>query len=144
MSLLTKSNLGPGVGVSQTLEILQNENPHVPLLPRDIYNARAAINRNPQKVATGLAENRAAIYSKPHPTAEERIRADLRKELAKAREDYDKLKEDTQKEIEELKAKLAEKEQLINKFEMFIDICNQRVMVQREMLEDGGGGSSSK
>ena len=36
-----------GVGVSQTLEILQTENPHVPLLPRDIYNARAAINRNP-------------------------------------------------------------------------------------------------
>jgi len=95
-------------------------------------------------VATGLAENRAAIYSKPHPTAEERIRADLRKELAKAKDDYDKLKEDSQKEIEELKAKLSEKEQLITKFEMFIDICNQRVMVQREMLEDGGGGSSSK
>ena len=95
-------------------------------------------------MATGLAENRAAIYSKPHPTAEERIRADLRKELAKAKDDYDKLKEDSQKEIEELKAKLSEKEQLITKFEMFIDICNQRVMVQREMLEDGGGGSSSK
>ncbi len=73
------------MSVNQTLEILQNENPHVPLLPRDIYNARAAINRNPTKIATGLAENRPAIYSKPHPTAEERIRADLRREIAKAR-----------------------------------------------------------
>ena len=93
--------------MSQTLEILQTENPHVPLLPRDIYNARAAINRNPQKVATGLAENRPAIYSKPHPSAEERIRADLRRELATARDDFDKLKKDSDKEIEELKASLA-------------------------------------
>ena len=125
-----------GVGVSQTLEILQQDNPHVPLLPRDIYNARAAINRNPQKVATGLAEDRPAIYSKPHPSAEERIRADLRKELIKAREDYDKLKEETTKEIEELKNKLVQKDKTIEKFEMFIDICNQRVMVQRERLSD--------
>lgn len=124
------------MGVSQTLEILQQDNPNVPLLPRDIYNARAAINRNPQKVATGLAENRPAIYSKPHPSAEERIRADLRKELAKAREDFDKLKEDTTKEIEALKNQLAEKDKTIERFEMFIDICNQRVMVQRERLSD--------
>jgi hypothetical protein len=136
-----------GVGVSQTLEILQADNPHVPLLPRDIYNARAAINRNPQKVATGLAENRPAIYSKPHPSAEERIRADLRREIAKAREDLDKVKDDSQKEIEELKAKLLEKDKIIEKFEMFIDICNQRVMVQRERLasdaNDGNGGADS-
>ena len=102
----------------------------MPLLPRDIYNARAAINRNPQKVATGLAEDRPAIYSKPHPSAEERIRADLRKELAKAREDLDKLREDSKKEVDELKAKLKEKDKIIEKFEQFIDICNQRVMVR--------------
>lgn len=129
--------------MTQTLEILQQDNPTVPLLPRDIYNARAAINRNPQKVATGLAENRPAIYSKPHPSAEERIRADLRKELAKAREDYDKLKETSDKEIEDLKKKLVEKDQIINKFEMFIDICNQRVMVQRERLETNGAAPST-
>lgn len=87
-------------------------------------------------MATGLAENRPAIYSKPHPSAEERIRADLRKELAKAREDFDKLKEDTTKEIEALKNQLAEKDKTIERFEMFIDICNQRVMVQRERLSD--------
>lgn len=131
----------PGVGVSQTLEILQNENPHVPLLPRDIYNARAAINRNPQKVATGLAENRPAIYSKPHPSAEERIRADLRRELATAREELDKLKKDTDKEIEELKAKVREKDEIIGRFEQFIDICNQRVMVSLKKDDNRAGGA---
>lgn len=124
------------MGVSQTLEILQQDNPHVPLLPRDIYNARAAINRNPAKVATGLAENRAAIYSKPHPSAEERIRADLRRELAKTREELDKLKAESGKEIEELKAKLQEKDKIIEKFEQFIDICNQRVIVSLSNKED--------
>ncbi|KAK4155408.1 hypothetical protein C8A00DRAFT_31741 [Chaetomidium leptoderma] len=128
-----------GVGVSQTLEILQNENPHVPLLPRDIYNARAAINRNPQKVATGLAENRPAIYSKPHPSAEERIRADLRRELATAREELEKVKKDSDKEIENLKGKLREKDKIIEKFEQFIDICNQRVMVSLSNKEDSRG-----
>lgn len=130
-----------GVGVSQTLEILQSENPHVPLLPRDIYNARAAINRNPQKVATGLAENRPAIYSKPHPSAEERIRADLRRELATVREDLEKLKKDSDKEIDELKAKLREKDKIIEKFEQFIDICNQRVMVSLNKDDNRAGGA---
>lgn len=131
-----------GIGVSQTLEILQTENPHVPLLPRDIYNARAAITRNPQKVASGIAENRPAIYSKPQPTAEERIRADLRRELARAREDLTKVTAEKQKEIDELKQKLQEKDRVIQRFEMFIDICNQRVILQRERLSDtneGGG-----
>ena len=131
-----------GVGVSQTLEILQNENPHVPLLPRDIYNARAAINRNPQKVATGLAENRPAIYSKPHPSAEERIRADLRRELATAREELEKVKMERKTEIEELKKMLEEKNKTIAKFEQFIDICNQRVMVSLSNKEDRGGGGA--
>ena len=132
-----------GVGVSQTLEILQSENPHVPLLPRDIYNARAAINRNPQKIAAGIAEERPAIYSKPHPTAEERIRADLRRELQKAREELDKHRDDSKKEIDKLKEALREKDRMIEKFEMFIDICNQRVMVQRERLSsDGNEGAN--
>ncbi|KAK4240894.1 hypothetical protein C8A03DRAFT_30972 [Achaetomium macrosporum] len=132
-----------GVGVSQTLEILQQENPHVPLLPRDIYNARAAINRNPQKVASGLAENRPAIYSKPHPSPEERIRADLRRELAKTREELDRLKEDSKKEIEELKEKLREKDKIIEKFEEFIDICNHRVTVKLHRTGDSRRGETS-
>ena len=90
---------------------------------------------------TGLAENRPAIYSKPHPTAEERIRADLRRELAKAREDMDKMKEETKKEIEGLKAEIAKKDKLIERFETFIDICNERVMIQRQRLAGDEGGA---
>lgn len=128
-----------GAGVTETLSILQNENPDCHLLPRDIYNARAAINRNPQKVATGLAENRPAIYTKPQQSPEDRIRADLRRELAKARSDLEKFEEEKQKEIDALKTQLAEKEKLIKRFEMFIDICNERVMVQRERLAGTDG-----
>lgn len=124
------------MGVSATLEILQSENPHVPLLPRDIYNARAAINRNPQKITAALAEDRPAIYSKPHPSAEERIRADLRRELAKAREEFDKIKGESDKKINELEEKLREKDKIIKKYEMFVDLCNERVMIQREKLKD--------
>lgn len=130
-----------GIGVTQTLEILQQENPHVPLLPRDIYNARAAINRNPGKVDAGIADARPAIYSKPAPTAEERIRADLRRELASAKNELKKLKEESRKEIEKMKEQLREKDQMIEKFEMFIDICNQRVMVQRHKLDSGDGAA---
>ncbi|KAK4228813.1 hypothetical protein QBC38DRAFT_135290 [Podospora fimiseda] len=126
-----------GVGVSATLEILQQNNPHVPLLPRDIYNARAAISRNPQKVATDLADDRPAIYSKPHPSAEERIRADLRRELSKCKEETQRLKDEYRKTIEELQAKLKEKDKIIEKFEQFIDICNQRVIVN--LNKDGQG-----
>ena len=130
-----------GAGVSETLAILQSENPDCHLLPRDIYNARAAINRNPTKVASGLAEDRPSIYTKPPQTSEDRIRSDLRRELSKAKEDLQKLEEGKQKEIDELKAKLEEKDKMIEKFEMFIDICNQRVMVQRERLDLGGNQS---
>ncbi|KAI0971473.1 hypothetical protein F4678DRAFT_85267 [Xylaria arbuscula] len=131
------------IGVTQTLEILQQQNPHVPLLPRDIYNARAAINRNPQKVEAGIAEQRPAIYSKPPPTAEERIRSDLRKELARAREELTKVQEESKKEIEDLKERIREKDKMITRFEMFIDICNERVMVQRERLNDTSGPSNN-
>lgn len=128
-----------GVGVTQTLETLQQKNPHVPLLPRDIYNARAAINRNPQKVEAGIADERPAIYSKPALTPEERIRSDLRRELQTAKSELQKKTEDSQKEIEELKEIIREKDKMIEKFEMFIDICNQRVMVQRHKLDSGDG-----
>ena len=117
--------------MQMTLDVLQQESPNVPLLARDIYNARAALNRNPQKAvaATEVPEERPVIYSKPNPTAEERIRADLRKELAKVRQEYEKLKEEDEKQIAELKERIKEKDSIIAKFEQFIDICNQRVMV---------------
>lgn len=129
--------------MTQTLEILQQQNPHVPLLPRDIYNARAAINRNPQKVEAGIAEQRPAIYSKPPPTAEERIRSDLRKELSRIKEELEQVKKNSNKEIEELKERIREKDKMIQRFEMFIDICNERVMVQRERLNEPSGPSSN-
>lgn len=117
------------------MEILQSENPSVPLLPRDIYNARAAISRNPSKITDGLAEDRPAIYSKPRPSAEERIISDLRKELAKVNDELDKIKENHQKELDELEEKVREKDKQIKKYEMFVDICNERVMFQREKLK---------
>lgn len=104
-------------------------------MPRDIYNARAAINRNPTKVNAGLAEDQPAIYSKPRPSAEERIIADLRKEIAKVNEELAKEKEGNQKKVGELEEKLREKDKTIQKYEMFVDICNQRVMFQREKLK---------
>lgn len=118
---------------------MQSENPDCHLLPRDIYNARAALNRNPQKVVTGVAENRPSIYTKPPQTAEDRIRSDLRRELSKARDDMKKMEEEKQKEIDTLKAKVEEQDTMIKKFEMFIDICNERVMVQRELLSGPDG-----
>ena len=93
-------------------------------------------------MATGLAENRPAIYTKPQQSPEDRIRADLRRELAKSREDMQKMEEENRKEIESLKSQLAEKEKLIKRFEMFIDICNERVMVQRERLAGTDGVSA--
>lgn len=114
--------------------MLQAANPNVPLLPRDIYNARAAITRNPTKVNAGLAEDRPAIYSKPRPSAEERIIADLRKELAKVNDELAKERETNHKKIADLEEKVREKDKKIQKFEMFVDICNERVMYQREKL----------
>lgn len=124
------------------MEILQAENPHVPLLPRDIYNARAAINRNPSKVNAALAEDRPAIYSRPRPSAEERIIADLRKEIAKVNDDLVKEKDNHQKKIEELEEKIREQDTAIKKYEMFVDLCNASVIRQREKLEGLSDGNN--
>jgi predicted phage gp36 major capsid-like protein len=111
-------------------------------LPRDIYNARAAINRNPQKsTPTGTPETAPTIYNKTAQSPEDRIRSDLRRELSKAREDLKKVEDEKQKEIDALKAKIEEKDKLIERFEMFIDICNGRVMMQRQRLAGDEGGS---
>ena len=111
-------------------------------MPRDIYNARAAINRNPQKATpTGTPEATPTIYNKTAQSPEDRIRSDLRRELSKAREDLKKVEDDKQKEIDSLKAKIEEKDKLIERFEMFIDICNGRVMMQRQRLAGDEGGS---
>ncbi|RKF60783.1 putative mutator-like element protein [Erysiphe neolycopersici] len=125
-----------GVSVKETLEILHRENPSVRYLPRDIYNARAAIKRDPSRVEATAMEELPTFYKKPPMTFEEKLRAELRTEVANAQAEVEKTKEAWRKEVEELKTQLEEKQKMIEKFELFIDICNQRVMVQRELLDD--------
>ncbi|CCU74777.1 unnamed protein product [Blumeria hordei] len=126
-----------GVSVKETLEILHRENPTVRYLPRDIYNARAAIKRDPSRVEATAMEELPTFYKKPPMTFEEKLRAELRTEVANAQAEVEKTKEAWRKEVEELKDQLRNKEKMIQKFEMFIDICNERVMVQRERLAEG-------
>lgn len=76
-------------------------------------------------------------------TFEEKLRAELRTEVANAQAEVAKVKEDWRKDVEHLKEQLALKDKQIQKFEMFIDICNERVMVQRERLADGEGSANA-
>ncbi|TVY81852.1 PKS-NRPS hybrid synthetase [Lachnellula suecica] len=124
-----------GVSVKETLEILHRENPTTRYLPRDIYNARAAIKRDPSRVEATAMEQLPTFYKKPPMTFEEKLRAELRTEVANAQREVEKTKEEWRKEVEDLKDQLRQKDKMIQKFEMFIDICNERVMVQRERLE---------
>jgi peptidoglycan hydrolase CwlO-like protein len=80
------------------------------------------------------------FYKKPPMTFEEKLRAELRTEVANAQAEVEKVKEDWAKEVEELKEKLRQKDKMIAKFEQFIDICNERVMVKRRELGDVDGG----
>jgi peptidoglycan hydrolase CwlO-like protein len=79
------------------------------------------------------------FYKKPPMTFEEKLRAELRTEVANAQAEVEKVKEDWAKEVEELKEKLRQKDKMIAKFEQFIDICNERVMVKRRELGDDDG-----
>jgi hypothetical protein len=139
----TYANRYAGVSVKETLEILHRENPTVRYLPRDIYNARAAIKRDPSRVEATAMEQLPTFYKKPPMTFEEKLRAELRTEVANAQAEIEKTKEAWRKEVEDLKEQLRHKDKMIQKFEMFIDICNERVMVQRERLEKEGEPSGT-
>lgn len=138
-----------GVSAQDTLKEIQREQPGTLLIARDVYNARAALRREPERpidpaLTPGVPGPQ--IYRRATMTPEERLRDDLRLEVTKAREELDRVKEECNKKIQELQNQLAEKDKQIEKFEMFIDICNQRVMVQRERLTDtepvtGAGGA---
>ncbi len=85
------------------------------------------------------------IYKRATMTPEERFRDDCRMEVAKAKEELEREKAERKAETDDLRRQLAEKEKMIEKFEMFIDICNGRVMMQRErlageMVDSGGAG----
>lgn len=81
-----------------------------------------------------LADDQPAIYSKPRPSQQDKLIAELRKSLAKLNEQLAKEQEDSQKKVAELEEKLREKDGKIQKFEMFVDMCNERVMFQRDKL----------
>lgn len=129
-----------GVSVKDTLTILHRENPTIKYLPRDIYNARAAIKRDPTRVEATAMEQLPTFYKKPPMTYEERLRADLRTDLANAQKQLAEHEEKHKKEVDELKSIIESKDRQIHKFEMFIDICNERVMMRREELADGETG----
>lgn len=76
-------------------------------------------------------------------TFEEKLRAELRTEVANAQAEVEKTREEWRNEVEDLKEQLRNKDKMIQKFEMFIDICNERVMVQRERLEGEPSGSTT-
>lgn len=84
-------------------------------------------------------ENLPTFYKKPPMTFEEKLRAELRTEVATANAEVEKVKEQWRAETEDLKEQLRQKDNQIKKFEMFIDICNERVMVQRERLDNADG-----
>ena len=132
--------------MKETLEILHRENPGVRYLPRDIYNARAAIKRDPSRVDATSLEELPTFYKKPPMTFEEKLRAELRTEVAKAQAETEQVRAQWKKEVEELREELRNKDKMISKFEMFIDICNERVMAERFRLEGegsaGAGGQS--
>lgn len=137
------ANTHTGVTVKETLEILHRENPKVRYLPRDIYNARAAIKRDPSRVEVTAMDALPTFYKKPPLTFEEKLRAELRTEVANAQAEVEKVREEWKKEVEDLKEQLRNKDKMIQKFEMFIDICNERVMVQRERLAEGEASGSA-
>lgn len=82
------------------------------------------------------------FYKKPPMTFEEKLRAELRTEVASAQAEIERVKQEWQKEVEDLKEQLRLKDKQIEKFEMFIDICNERVMVQREKVFGGEGSGN--
>jgi chromosome segregation ATPase len=83
------------------------------------------------------------FYKKPPMTFEEKLRAELRTEVANAQAENERIREEWRKEVEDLKEQLRNKDKMIQKFEMFIDICNERVMVQRERLAEGEGSANA-
>lgn len=88
-------------------------------------------------------ESLPTFYKKPPLTFEEKLRAELRTEVANAQAEVEKVKADWKREVEELKEELRQKDVVIKKFEMFIDICNERVMIRREELADVGEASAN-
>lgn len=139
-----------GVSVKETVERIQAVQPGTMIIARDVYNARAMLKREPSKFPEIDPELLPPIFTRAKLTSEEKIRDECRVELARANKDLEetrnaleKLRQDTTAIINDLKQKIVEKDKQITKFEMFIDICNERVMAQRERIFNDGNPVSS-
>lgn len=139
-----------GLSVKETVERIQADQPGSMIIARDVYNARAMLKREPTKFPDVDPELLPPMVMRAKMTPEERIRDECRAEVAKANKELEdskaaleKLRHETTAEIQALKLKMMEKDRQIAKFEMFIDICNERVMVQRERIFNDGGSSAS-
>ena len=77
-----------------------------------------------------LRQTRSALQSSPalSKTQSQRVLSKLEAQLLKANGDLKKVGKEKDKEIDSLKQKIKEKDAIIEKFELFIDICNQKVM----------------
>lgn len=132
-----------GVSAQETLKQIQAAHPNAGYLPRDIYNARAAIAREVEKRAAepdGVDADApmGSIYKRRATVnPEDKFRDECRAEVTRIKEELDRVREESGREIERLKRVLGERDKTIERFEMFIDICNGRVMAQRERLEAG-------
>lgn len=127
-----------GVSAQETLKQIQAAQPGAKLIARDVYNARAALRREPSRASLDPAvvpvEGMTTIYKRATMSREDRFKDDCRTEIAKLKEELEKVTADNAREVEALKKELEVKDQMIAKFEMFIDICNGRVMMQRDKL----------
>jgi hypothetical protein len=132
-----------GLSVQETVKQIQLAQPGALLIARDVYNARAALRREPERdAAIDPAIAPPQIYRRATMSAEERLRDDCRIEVANIKDELDRVRRELSGEVERLKGELREKDKMISKFEMFIDLCNQRVMVQRQRLNDETGSAS--
>ena len=112
--------------VTENLQRLQHEPSDPGLKARATNNAREAMDCN----LANLRQTRSALQSSPalSKTQSQRVLSKLEAQLLKANGDLKKVGKEKDKEIDSLKQKIKEKDAIIEKFELFIDICNQKVM----------------
>jgi hypothetical protein len=142
-----------GVSAQETLKEIQKAHPGAGYLPRDIYNARAALARESDKAGASGSDTPGAPNATPDSgdggpgiyrrhriiiSPEEKIKNECRREVNRIKEELETLRAESEREIERLREENRTKDAMIERFNMFIDICNGRVMEQRALLEGPG------
>lgn len=110
----------------ENLQRLQHGTSDPGLKARAMNNAREAMDwklANPRQTPSALQSSPAVSQTQSH-----RVLSMLRAQLLKANGNLKKVGKEKDKEIDALKQKIKEKDAIIDKFEMFIDIRNQKVM----------------